>query len=68
MEETELKDILIDGCDRAKSIEIRRHEYVDGDEVKVEYVAIGRLKTGGFSRKTADDLETAVRKCVADID
>jgi predicted exporter len=68
MEESELIDVIIDGCNRAKSVEIRKNLWMDGDEQKVEYVCICRLKTGGFSRKTADTAEAAIRKAVADVD
>lgn len=68
MGEEDLNDLLIDGCNRATSIEIRKHVYFDGEKERTEYVAIARLGRGGMSRKTADTLEEAVRKCVADID
>lgn len=61
-------DVIVDGCNRAKSVEIRKHLWMDGDEQKVEYVCICRLKTGGFSRKTADTAESAIRKAVANVD
>lgn len=64
----ELIDVIIDACSRAKSLEIRKHVYIEDDQQKTEFVAIGRLKGGGFSRKTADSCEKAIRLCAADID
>ena len=64
----DLINVIEQACNDAKSIEIRKHRYMDGDEQKVEYVAIARLKAGGFTRKTADSCEEAIRKCAADID
>lgn len=60
--------IIADGCNRAKSVEVRKNVWMDGDEQKTEYVCICRLKSGGFSRKTADSVEEAIRKSVANVD
>lgn len=64
----DILDVITDGCNRAKSVEIRKNVWLDGDVPKTEYVCICRLKDGGFSRKTADTVEAAIRKAVANVD
>ena len=60
-------DKIIDLCGRCKSVEIRRHVYMDGATEKVEYVAIGRIDRG-MSRATGTTLEKAIANLDAKAD
>lgn len=52
----------------AKSVEIRKNTYTNGDKEETEYVGIARYDRAGFDRTTAFSLEKCVSKLAARVE
>ncbi len=60
-----MEELLLELVNTFKSVEIRKNLWMDGDEQKLEYVSVGRIRDSGFSRASGSTIEKSLERLKA---